>query len=38
MCERSIYAKNKKIGGVAVWEIGQDYKRELITSLVECYY
>ncbi|ORY74485.1 glycoside hydrolase [Neocallimastix californiae] len=37
MCERSIYAKNKKIGGVAVWEIGQDYQRELITSLIECY-
>jgi len=37
MCERSTYAKEKKIAGVAVWEIGQDYKRELIGSLVQCY-
>jgi len=38
MCERAKYVKDKKIGGIMVWETGQDYKRELLDSLLDCYY
>jgi len=38
MCYRSNYVKSKGIGGIMVWEAGQDYKRELISSLLDCYY
>nr|AWI66958.1 Glycosyl hydrolase family 18 [Pecoramyces ruminantium] len=38
MCERSKYVKNKEIGGIMVWEAGQDYNRELIDALLDCYY
>jgi len=38
MCERAKYVKEKKIGGIMVWETGQDYKRELLDSLLWCYH
>jgi len=37
MCERSKYVKNKKIGGIMAWELGQDYENELLNSLLSCY-
>jgi len=37
MCERSYYAKENNLAGVTVWEIGQDYKRELISSIIDCF-
>ncbi|ORX78095.1 hypothetical protein BCR32DRAFT_295229 [Anaeromyces robustus] len=38
MCYRSHYVKDKGIGGIMVWEAGQDYKRELLKALLDCYY
>ncbi|KAG4108342.1 hypothetical protein H8356DRAFT_1615621 [Neocallimastix lanati (nom. inval.)] len=37
MCERARYVKKKEIGGIMVWEAGQDYKRELLDGLLSCY-
>ncbi|ORX42981.1 glycoside hydrolase [Piromyces finnis] len=37
MCERIAYVKMKNLAGVMMWEIGQDYKRELLDSLIFCY-
>jgi len=38
MCERISYVKKKGLAGFMMWEIGQDYKRELLTSVTTCYY
>jgi len=37
MCERARYVKKKRIGGIMVWEAGQDYKRELLDGVLDCY-
>jgi chitinase len=34
VCERAAYAKKRKLGGLMVWELGQDYNRELINSAI----
>jgi len=37
MCERVNYVKKKKLAGFMMWEIGQDYKRELLDTIINCY-
>ncbi|OUM62747.1 glycoside hydrolase family 18 protein, partial [Piromyces sp. E2] len=37
MRERAKYAKEMGLAGVMVWELSQDYQRELITELIEQY-
>ncbi|ORX84086.1 hypothetical protein BCR32DRAFT_291580 [Anaeromyces robustus] len=37
MCERAAYVKKNKFAGVMVWEVGLDYKRELLNRLIRCY-
>jgi len=37
MCERVYYVKKKKLAGFMMWEIGQDYKRELLDTIINCY-
>jgi len=37
MCDRARYVKKKRIGGIMVWEAGQDYNRELLDGILDCY-
>lgn len=37
MCERAKYVRKKRIGGIMVWETGQDYNRELLDAILDCY-